>query len=188
MNAEISPKENLLYRLLLAFAIIIIAAVVRVAPHPWNFTPVGAMALFSGAIIKDRRLAFAFPLLALFAGDLFVGFYKLSVMLMVYASFLLSVLIGRWVQNHRSLARISAATLLGAIQFFLITNFAVWWLLNSYPKTPRGLAACYLAGLPFFWNTLAGDAFYSALFFGGFALAERFVPILREPALGARML
>src|SRR5689334_20708050 len=159
MNAEISQKETSLYRLLLAFAIIIIAAALRIAPHPWNFTPVGAMALFSGAILRDRRLAFAFPLLALFAGDLFVGFYKLS------------VLIGRWVQNHRSLARISAATLLGAIQFFLVTNFAVWWLLNSFPKTTGGLTACYLSGLPFFWNTLAGDAFYSVLFFGGFALA-----------------
>jgi hypothetical protein len=185
MNAEISPKETLLYRLLLAFAIIIIGAALRVAPHLWNFTPIGAMALFSGALVRDRRLAFAFPLLALFAGDLFVGFYKLSVMLLVYASFLLSVLIGRWLQNHRSLARISGTTLLGAIQFFLVTNFGVWWLLNSFPKTAAGLAASYLSGIPFFWNTLAGDAFYSALFFGGFALAERFVPILREPAPAA---
>jgi uncharacterized protein DUF6580 len=180
MNSE-DPRHALLYRLLLALAIIVIAAALRIAPHPWNFTPVGAMALFSGAILKDRRLAFAFPLLALFAGDLFIGFYKIGVMLMVYASFLLGVLIGRWVQNHRTISRISAATLLGSIQFFLVTNFAVWWLLNSYPKTIAGLAACYLAGLPLFWNTLAGDAFYTALFFGGFALAERFAPILREP-------
>lgn len=185
MNAEISQKENLLYRLLLALALIVIAAALRIAPHPWNFTPIGAMALFSGALVRDRRLAFAFPLLALFVGDLFVGFYKLSVMLLVYASFLLSVLIGRWLKDHRSLGRISGATLLGAIQFFLVTNFAVWWLLNSYPKTPAGLTACYLAGLPFFWNTLAGDAFYCAVFFGAFALAERFVPILREPAAAA---
>lgn len=182
MNAEISQKENLLYRLLLALVIIVIAAALRVAPHPWNFTPVGAMALFSGAVIKDRRLAFAFPLLALFAGDLFTGFYKFSLMLMVYASFLLSVLIGRFLQGRRTVLRISSGTLLGSVQFFLVTNFAFWWLLDSYPKTARGLAACYAAGLPLVWNTLAGDAFYAALFFGGFALAERFVPILREPA------
>ncbi len=186
MNAESSQKENLLYRLLLAFAMIAIAAALRIAPHPWNFTPVGAMALFSGALVRDRRLAFAFPLLALFVGDVFIGFHKL--MPVVYASFLLSVLIGRWVQNHRSLARISGATLLGAIQFFIITNFGVWALGSFYPRSLPGLAACYAAGIPFFWNTLAGDAFYSALFFGTFALAERFVPILREPAPGARML
>lgn len=181
MNNE-NSRQNLLYRLLLVFSIIVIAAALRIAPHPWNFTPVGAMALFSGAVIKDRRLAFAFPLLALFAGDLFVGFYKFPVMLMVYASFLLSVLIGRFLQGRRTFLRISAATLLGSIQFFLITNFAVWWLLNSYPKTFAGLAACYLAGLPLFRNTLASDGFYAALFFGTFALAGHFIPIFREPA------
>lgn len=185
MNAEISQKENLLYRLLLALTIIVIAAALRIAPHPWNFTPVGAMALFSGAIVKDRRLAFAFPLLALFAGDLFTGFYKFPLMLIVYASFSISVLIGRWMQNRRTVLRISAGALLGSAQFFLVTNFGAWWLLNSYPKTPVGLAACYLGGLPLFWNTLAGDAFYCALFFGSFALAEHFVPILREPAAAA---
>jgi hypothetical protein len=183
MNAQISQKENLFYRLLLALVIIAVAAALRIAPHPWNFTPVGAMALFSGAIIKDRRLAFAFPVLALFVGDVFIGFHKL--MPVVYASFLLSVLIGRWLQNHRSLARISGATLLGAMQFFLVTNFGVWVLGSFYPPTLAGLGACYAAGIPFFRNTLAGDAFYSALFFGGFALAERFFPILREPAFAA---
>jgi uncharacterized protein DUF6580 len=182
MNAEISQKENLLYRLLLVFVMIAIAAALRIAPHLWNFTPVGAMALFSGALVRDRRLAFAFPLLTLFVGDIFIGFHKL--MPVIYASFLLSVLIGRWVQNHRSLARISGATLLGAIQFFIVTNFGVWALGSFYPRSLPGLAACYAAGIPFFWNTLAGDAFYAALMFGSFALAERLFPVLQQPALG----
>lgn len=181
MKSE-NPHRALLYRLLFALAIIVVAAALRIVPHPWNLTPVGAMALFSGALVGDRRLAFAFPLLALFAGDLFVGFYQPGVMLMVYSSFLLSVLIGRLLENRRTFLRIAGATALGSIQFFLVTNFAVWWLLNSYPKTAAGLGACYLAGLPFFWNTLAGDALYASVFFGAFALAERFVPIFREPA------
>ena len=33
----------------------------------------------------------------------------------------------------------------------------------------------------YFWNTLAGDAFYVALLFGGMALAEKRFPSLREP-------
>ncbi len=180
MNSEISQKENLLYRTLLALAMILLAAALRIAPHPWNFTPVGAMALFSGALLKDRRLAFLFPLVALFLGDIFIGFHKL--LPIVYASFLINVAIGLWLRDCRNIARISFATLLGAIQFFLVTNFAVWWLLNSYPKTASGLAACYLAGIPFFWNTLAGDAFYAAVLFGAYALAERLIPALREPA------
>ncbi len=177
MNTEISQNESLFYRTLLALGMILLAAALRIAPHPWNFTPVGAMALFSGAVLRDRRLAFLFPLLTLFLGDIFIGFHKLVPI--VYASFLLSVLIGRLLQNRRTILRIGAATLLGSAQFFLVTNFAVWWLLNSYPKSASGLAACYLAGVPFFWNTLAGDAFYSALLFGAYALAERFIPALQ---------
>ena len=180
MNTQLSQNENLLYRLVLALGIIALAAALRIAPHPWNFTPVGAMALFSGAVIKNRRLAFVVPLLALFVGDIFIGFHKL--MPIVYASFLLSVAIGFWLRDRRTAGRISAATLFGAVQFFLVTNFAVWAFGLSYPRTGAGLLACYVAGIPFFWNTLAGDAVYAVLFFGTFALAERLFPALREPA------
>jgi hypothetical protein len=181
MNHEISQKENLFYPTLLALALILLAAALRIAPHPWNFTPVGAMALFSGAVLRDRRLAFLFPLLALFLGDIFVGFHKLVPL--VYASFLINVAIGLWLRDRRALARISLATLLAALQFFLVTNFAVWQLLGSFPHTASGLVACYVAGIPFFWNTLAGDALYATLLFGSFALAERLFPALRQPAL-----
>ncbi len=174
MNAETSQEESLFYRTLLALALIVLAAALRIAPHPWNFTPVGAMALFSGALLKDRRLAFLFPLLILFLGDIFIGFHKLIPI--VYASFLINVAIGLWLRDRRTISRISLATLAGAIQFFLITNFAVWQFLSGYPHTASGLVACYAAGIPFFWNTLAGDAVYAALLFGGYALAERFLP------------
>jgi hypothetical protein len=181
MNTQMSEKENLLYRTLLALAIIALAAALRIAPHPWNFTPVGAMALFSGAIIRDRRLAFFFPILALFVGDMFIGFHRL--MPVVYASFFLSVAIGFWLRDRRGPGRIAAATLLGAMQFFLVTNFAVWAFGLSYPRNSAGLLACYVAGIPFFWNTLVGDALYATLLFGGFALAERLFPVIREPSL-----
>ena len=133
------------------------------------------MALFSGAILKDRRLAFLFPLLALFAGDIFIG---LKILPIIYASFLISVAIGLWLRDRRTIARISLATLLGAIQFFLVSNFAVWQFMNTYPHNSSGLLACYIAGIPFFGNTLAGDAIYATLLFGGYALAEHFLPAL----------
>jgi hypothetical protein len=180
MSFESSQRENLVYRVLLVLAMIVAAAALRIGPHPWNFAPIGAIALFSGALVRDRRLAFLFPLAALFAGDLSIGFYKITPV--VYASFLLSVLIGRWLQNRRTLARITGATLLGASQFFVVTNFGVWALGDFYQRTLAGLAACYIAGVPFFWNTLAGDAFYVGILFGSFALAERLFPVLREPA------
>jgi hypothetical protein len=177
MFQEKSSTHVFVLRAILAAVMIILAAVLRIVPHPWNFTPIGAMALFSGAMFRDRRVAFLFPLAALFAGDLFVGLHRLIPV--VYASFLLSVLIGTWLANRRGISRIGGAVFLGALQFFLVTNFAVWQLFATYPHTPAGLAACYLAGLPFFGNAIAGDALYATMFFGTFALSEHFFPALR---------
>lgn len=156
---------------LIAGVLMVFAAVVRILPHPWNFTPVGAMAIFAGAMFRRRWVAFLLPLAALLAGDLFVGLYKL--MFIVYASFALSVAIGRWLAASRTVARIGGAVLLGAAQFFVVTNFALWAVGGFYPRTASGLAACYLAGFPLFWNTLAGDVVYATALFGGYALAER---------------
>jgi hypothetical protein len=160
--------------------IVLLAAALRIVPHPMNFAPIGALALFGGAYFSSHRTAVAVPLLSLVAGDIFIGFHRL--MPYVYASFLVSVAIGSWLRPRKSASRIGVATVVGAIQFFLISNFGVWATsTGSYPKHLGGLASCYLAGVPFFWNTLAGDAFYVTLFFGCMALAEKRFPSLREP-------
>ena len=178
---EDSQKESVVIRMVAVLSMIVIAAALRIAPHPWNLTPVGAMAVFSGALVRDRRLALAFPLLALFAGDLFIGFNKLIPV--VYGSFLVNVLIGCFLKDNRTIARVGGATFLAALQFFVVTNFSVWALLGSYPRTGAGLFSCYVNGLPLFWNTLAGDLLYAALLFGGFALAERAFPSVRQQSL-----
>jgi len=180
LKIDKTQNVSLLLRAILILAMLTLAVILRVAPHPWNFTPIGAMALFSGAMVRDRRMAFLLAMVAMLAGDLFIGFNKLSPL--VYASFALSVLIGRFLQENRAISRIAGATLLGSVQFFVVTNLGVWAFLGNYPHTKAGLLACYIAGVPFFWNTLGSDAVYVALFFGGFALAERLVPGLREPA------
>ena len=178
-----SKKENgnwIHPRAALITAIVLAAAALRIVPHPMNFAPIGALALFGGAYFSSKRAAFAFPLLAIVAGDVFTGFHQLIPY--VYASFLVSVAIGFWLRRMKSAFRIGAATVAGAIQFFLITNFALWASsIGNYPKNLGGLAECYIAGLPLFWNTLAGDAFYVALLFGAMALAEKRFPSLREP-------
>src|SRR6266404_6821797 len=166
----VQQKQSLILRGAVVTTMIVLAAVLRIIPHPWNLTPIGAMALFSGAMFKNRWTAFTLPLASLFAGDVFVGFHKL--MLIVYASFAISVAIGRWLGDNRSVARIGGAVFLGATQFFVVTNFAVWALGGFYPKTAQGLASCFAAAVPFFWNTLAGDAVYAGVLFGGYALAE----------------
>ena len=177
MNTQAAKHEETIFRTMLIVGMILFAAILRIVPHPWNLTPVGAMALFSGAVTRNRVIAFVFPLVAMLSGDWFVGFHIL--MPMVYTSFLISTALGFWLRERRSVVRLGGVVLLGAIQFFLITNLGVWMFLNSYPKTFAGLMACYAAGVPFFWNTLAGDICYSALLFGGLFLAERIYPALR---------
>jgi hypothetical protein len=175
----IQPRTALLTGMVLA------AAALRLLPHPMNFAPVGALALFGGASFRSKRMALALPLVSLIAGDIFIGFHRL--MPYVYASFLVSVAIGFWLRRSRSVVRVGAAVLAGAIQFFLVTNFALWAAsIGAYTKTPGGLLACYIAGIPDFWNTLAGDSFYAAVLFGGLALIERWFPALREQMAALR--
>jgi hypothetical protein len=164
-------------RLLAIFAAILGAAALRIVPHPPNFSPIDAMALFSGAYLGRRGLAFVAPLGALLLSDAAIGFY--SHMEITYLSVALVVLIG-WVALKRvSPLRIGLAAIASSILFFAVTNFGVWLFSGMYPTSLAGLAACYVAAIPFFQNTLAGDLFYSGLLFGGFALLERFVPEVR---------
>jgi hypothetical protein len=178
MKNEMTENQVLWMKTGIAATLVLLAAALRILPHPWNLTPIGAMALFSGSVFAKKSLKFAFPLLALVAGDAVIGFHILIPI--VYASFLLNVAIGMWLGEDRKVLRIAGATLLGATQFFLITNFASWMAFTTYPKSLAGLVACYVAGVPLFWNTLAGDALYVALLFGGYALAERWVGKNRE--------
>jgi hypothetical protein len=157
------------------------AAAVRLLPHPINLTPIGAMALFGGARLRDPRAAFLAPLAAFAFSQAAIGFYGLFPM--VALAFVLETCVGRLLARRRGAWRIAAAVVAGSGVFYLVTNFGLWASGISFPRTAAGLAACYLAGLPLFWNTLAGDAIYSAVLFGGLALAERRLPVLREPAL-----
>jgi hypothetical protein len=180
MQSKIENENWIHPRAALITSIVLAAAALRLVPHPMNFAPIGAVALFGGAYFSSKRTAVAVPLLSLAAGDIFTGFHPLIPC--VYASFLVSVAIGFWLRRKKSAWRIGGAAVAGAIQFFLITNFALWASsIGKYPKSLDGLAECYIAGLPLFWNTLAGDAFYVALLFGGMALAEKRFPSVREP-------
>lgn len=157
-------------RLLTLVTLVFAAAALRLIPHPPNVAPIAALALFAGAHFDDRRLAFVVPFAALALSDLVLGLYP--GLMFVYAGFAFSVLIG-FALRKRGVGRIAAGTLASALVFFLISNFGAWLTLEVYPKTPAGLMAAYVAGIPFLRNALLGDALYVVLLFGGFALAER---------------
>ena len=167
-------------------AMMLAAALSRLVPHPPNLTSVAAVALFGGAYLADKRLAFLVPLGALFLSDLILGSYQH--MEVVYASFALIVCIGLWLRQRPTIFRVAGAALAGSVLFFLITNFGVWCFQSLYPHTLDGLIACYVAAIPFFRNTLLGDLLYTAVLFGGFALLEMRFSALRAPVTPAHAL
>ncbi len=165
-------------RFLTLVAIILAAAATRLLPHPLNFAPITAMALFGGAHFSDKRLAFVVPLVAMFLSDLILGLHML--MPVVYLSFAVIVGIGFLLRGRKRILPVAGAAVTGSLLFFILTNFGVWLLGPGYPRTMAGLTGCYIAAIPFFQNTLLGDLFYTGVLFGGFAFAERMFPVIRE--------
>lgn len=162
----------------LALGLTVAAALLRLVPHPFNFTPVGGIAMFGGARLKGWQ-AYLIPLLAMAITDPILshmaGYPVYSTAtLVIYLSVAAYVLLGRFlIGKSNSPWRIGAVALAGSVQFFLITNFFVWIGDQTYPHTLGGLSACYIAGLPFFSRTLAGDLFYSGVLFSAYALLNR---------------
>jgi hypothetical protein len=177
-------------RFLVLLGIILSAAAMRLVTHPPNFTPIASMALFGGVHFTKKKTALLVPLAAMYLSDLALGFFFYDFgwfhgfMPFVYASFMLTVCLGFLVRRRLTPLTVGSAALAGSIMFFIISNFGVWLVSNFYPKTPAGLLSCYVAAIPFFRNMLAGNVFYTLVLFGGFALAQRYLPILRHEPVG----
>ncbi len=183
-----SGKINLRFGILLLM--ILAAALSRLLPHPFNFTPIGAMALFGAAYFSNKKLAFILPFAAMWLSDLWInnlmydngGTFQWMGSAWVYGSFIMISMLGLIALKRVRVGAVLGTSLLASILFFLITNFSVWYGSVAYPKSIAGLMLCYEAGIPFFWNTLAGDLFYCAVLFGGFEFAQRRVPALSRLA------
>lgn len=132
--------------------IIIIATASRLIPHPPNFTPITAVALLSIINFRNKYLALTIPIFCLFISDLIIGISTIN--LFVYFSFFIISVIG-YLFGKINIKSI----LISSLVFFFISNFGVW--LIGYPNTWKGFVACYLAAIPFFGWTVAGDLFYS---------------------------
>jgi hypothetical protein len=173
-------------------SITLAAAIMRLLPHPYNFTPVAGMALFGGAHFRDVRVAFAVPLLAMFASDLVLAstiydFTAMRSMPIVYFAFALTVVLGRVLGSGSSALRVGSASVGAAVLFYLITNFSVWARVTLYPMTWEGFVACYVAAIPYLRNAILGNGFYAIVFFGGFALAQsRFTTLREDTDMAAR--
>jgi len=172
-------------RTLVLISFILSVAIYRVIPHPFNFTPVLAMALFSGAKFKDLKLALLLPLIAMLLSDLFLGFHQ--TMFFVYGALALIVFSGIYLNKKiqrktpvKNAFNIITASAFSSGIFFIVSNFGVWLTGNFYAKNIAGLIDCYIAAVPFLQNSIASNLFFSTLFFGGFYLAEKQFTQLQE--------
>lgn len=160
-----NTKDNLKINVLLA-VLVTIGIATRFLSHtfdnyPPNFTAIGAIALFSGAYFKNRKLAYVLPLAILFLSDLLLGLH--STMIFVYLSFAFMIYIGSRIQKDKSVLKIAGSSILGSLVFFLITNFGVW---ATGMGLHTNLSLVLIDGIPFFRNMLVGDLFFNAIFFG----------------------
>ena len=170
-------------------ALIFVAALSRLLPHPPNFSPVEAIALFGGAFFASRAWALAVPLLAMLVSDLVLGamvgggyaMYLGGISFWsVYACIAALTVLGFGLRGRTSAPRVLGYGLAGSVLFFVVTNFGAWLGSAAFdPQNAAGLAAAYVAGIPFFKWTIAGTLAYSAFLFGGFALLRRQLPVLR---------
>ena len=144
----------------------------NISYYPWNFSPVFAVCLFGGAVFRDRRLAVMLPLGIFLLSDLGVwaltgrvdwAFYPWQ--FAVYLCVGLCVALGFLLKHKRSVLKIAGTGFAGSTVFFLITNLAVWGLGDTYPRTPEGLVACYVAAIPYYRNSLLGTAFFASILF-----------------------
>jgi hypothetical protein len=142
-------KENLI------ILFILIAVWFRLIPHLPNFTPVTALALFSGLMLKRKWLSIGIPLVAMMVSDLVLGFSAISIW--VYLGFASITIIGWFLDKMNA-----KSILLSSLIFFIVSNFGAW--LIGYPHTIEGLMMCYTLAIPFFGYSILGDLFWGYTF------------------------
>ena len=162
--------------------LVLAAALLRIFPHPPNFAPVAAMALFAGAQLDNKKLAFLIPLVAMLLSDIVIGFH--DGLVLVYVCMCIAVAIGMQLRGRIGSLTVTGGALASSLIFFVVTNFGVWLSSGMYPLSLAGLVACYVAAIPFFHYTIAGDLFYAGVLFGGFALIQTKLPSFRSEPTG----
>src|SRR5581483_1749450 len=169
------PREDFM----LAYVYVIFATILRLVPHPFSFTPVGASLLYFGA--RGPKKQMWVPVAILAASDLFLTlvFYRYAFTAdhyFTWAWYAGAVLLGTLLRRNASVPALAGASLAASVSFFLVSNFAVWAVWPTYGHTLNGLWLCYAAGLPFFRNTVLSDLVFTAVMFGLPALATAMRP------------
>lgn len=163
--------------------IITLVAVSRLLPHPPNFAPLGAIAVFSSVTFGNKFLKYVFPILLAVITDFILvltvnaafsspaAHFSAFGTYIIYATYPLMGIMAHYINTkgsvHTQPKKIMGLSLMYSIFFFIVSNFVVW-LGGWYGYSIAGLSACYIAAIPFFQNTLGGDLFYNAVLFGSY--------------------
>ena len=149
-------KKNI-NNFVLPIVIILSLSLTRLIPHPWNFTPLLAVGIFSGFYFKQFYLGLFVVIVSMFVGDLFLGFH--STMFFTYISLAIAVALGLLIKRLK-FTEILFSGLASSVCFFIITNFGAWLTLAMYEKNFSGLLQSYAMAIPFFHNTLISTFLY----------------------------
>tara|TARA_B110000438_G_scaffold295045_1_gene337446 strand:+ start:2016 stop:2756 length:741 start_codon:yes stop_codon:yes gene_type:complete len=150
---------------ILPIGLILILALSRLVPHPWNFTPVIAVAIMSGYFFKNVYLSFLILLISMLIADIFLGFYEN--MIFVYVSLLFISFIFYKFSKKINFKNLFIYGFAGSVVFFIISNFGVWVLQSPglsglpYERSLAGLIECYILAIPFFPNTFVSTIIFA---------------------------
>jgi len=172
-------NSSFTYLVILA-ALIALGVAGRLLPHPPNFTPMAAIALFAGFIFVKRYMSIVAVVATMLLTDYFAfgylspDWFASKSMMVVYMALLFPIVFRCFLQKKLGVMRIAGAALASSTVFFIATNFAVWAFSPMYEKTFAGLALCYTMAIPFFQNTIAGDMMWSGIVFGVYFALRHF--------------
>ena len=128
----------------------------RFIPHPPNFTSLIALSFYVPALFGFRYLPAL--LISFVITDYIIGFH--NTVFFTWGSVIIIAIISKYFSNS-ILTRISGA-LAGAVIFYFITNFGVWFG-GMYQPNLQGLTVSYIMGLPFFGYSLISTFIFSTL-------------------------
>ena len=169
--------------LIIAALLIIIAAISRVILYPHNFSPIIGMAIFSGVVIKDKRLAFALPLLSMFLSDVLFEAFNIAPgfwgwgQLVGYGILALITVIAFSMKKINVLS-VAGYSIGSSLLFFFLSNSAFFVFDNpiyhTYTQDFNGYLATLAGGLPFLKTGIIADLVYSTALFGTYFLVKYF--------------
>ncbi len=191
LDNDLTPKSKFNPKFAIVAIMIVVAAASRFMPHPPNFTPIGGMALFGAAYFAKKYWAFIIPFIALFISDLILnnvvyaayydGFTLMpGFMFWTYGAMFLIVLLGTQLLKKVNILNVVGTSVAASLVFFLVTNFGSWFIdpANLYADNIAGVGTALAAGLPYFWNTLAGNLVYAGVMFGSYEMMKNAYPHL----------